>query len=225
MTWAGSNANYFPLNPQIFPPTPCLQGIVSLSLLPHFYPYLPPWHRSHSWNLNDPWRQLDFIKDLMESWHVSSSSCLVFHLVVWEGSPQLPGSHIWGKWTDVELWPEESHFLSSSPPQKSLQSMGVCKDSHVAKSSANQAAFSLSKQELWERCNNGLKPQSFPVSQGCTFLGLWGSPLVVKGLRGLFWPAPHKSMKLRAFPGAWVIIERGDRIWDGTFNLMNRCKW
>lgn len=152
MTWAESSS----LNPQILFFSPCLQGIVSLFLLHQIYSYLPPWqyfHRSLSWNLNDPWRQLDFIKELMETLGVSSLSYLVFHLVGWEESSQLPGSHMLGRLPALELRLEESQFLSSSVPNKSLKPMGVYKYSHITRS------FSLSEQELWEEYRNGLKLQ------------------------------------------------------------------
>lgn len=183
MTWAGSSSDYSPLNPQIFF-SPCLQGIVSLFLLPQFYSYLPPWqylHRSLSWNLNDPWRQLDFIKELMESLGVSSLSYLVFHLVGWKESSQLPGSHMLGKLPAVELRLEESHFLNSSVPHKSLQSMGIYKYSHIARSSAIRVLLAC------QRSSCGRNTEMAWISNvpwSCTFL-------VVKGLQGLFHPAPH----------------------------------
>lgn len=131
-----------------------------------------------------------FIKDLVESWHVTS---LFFHLVGWEESPQLPGSYILGKRTAMELRPEKPRFLSSSSPQKSLQSMDVYQGFSCCRVLCKQAAPSLSKQELWEKYSNDLKLRSFLVPWISMFLGLWGSPLVVKGLQGLFCPAPHKS--------------------------------
>lgn len=173
MTWAESSS----LNPQILFFSPCLQGIVSLFLLHQFYSYLPPWqyfHRSLSWNLNDPWRQLDFIKELMETLGVSSLSYLVFHLVGWEESSQLPGSHMLGKLPALELRLEESQFqISPCSPWVSTS----------IPTSPGPLAFRN------RSCGRNTEMAwSSNVPWSCTFLG---QPLVVKGLQRLFHPAPH----------------------------------